>query len=305
MKDKIEWIDNIKGFGIICVVIGHITHFENSFIFLFHIPLFFFISGYLFNFKPTKTYFIGKTKHLLLPYFVYLTLILIPQMLIDKQPIIKIISRFLLGGRFLYTWTGVFWFTTCLFFTQQIINLLQKVNIKVISILMLIFLCSAYINSIYWNKNIPLNINVCLFSCPIFFLGYLMKDFIRNSNIHLAVIILSIGSIIVLSHIFPHIKLDMKNSDYGIPIVSFCLSIIIVLSFIFLFKKLHLGSSLGIFGKASMVIMYLHQPIHYIFTDFLHVTNQWFITIIAILIPLAFYYLFNKSTITKKYLLGA
>ena len=48
-----DFIDFLKGIGIILVVIGHVSQNEriNDFIYSFHMPLFFFISGFLFNYK--------------------------------------------------------------------------------------------------------------------------------------------------------------------------------------------------------------------------------------------------------------
>lgn len=53
-NDRIGWIDTLKGIAIMFVVLGHnpitSTHAKMyNVIFSFHIPLFFFISGYLFN----------------------------------------------------------------------------------------------------------------------------------------------------------------------------------------------------------------------------------------------------------------
>jgi fucose 4-O-acetylase-like acetyltransferase len=44
---RITWVDNLKALGIFLVVFGHIL--PNQYISSFHIPLFFFISGYLFD----------------------------------------------------------------------------------------------------------------------------------------------------------------------------------------------------------------------------------------------------------------
>lgn len=56
-KERIEYIDIAKGTGIILMVLGHIPAFSNNykfaykFIYAFHMPLFFIISGYLFAYK--------------------------------------------------------------------------------------------------------------------------------------------------------------------------------------------------------------------------------------------------------------
>ena len=54
-KQRIEWIDIAKGIGIIAVLIGHTNSgILRDEIYSFHIPLFIFLSGMLFN-GGTKT----------------------------------------------------------------------------------------------------------------------------------------------------------------------------------------------------------------------------------------------------------
>lgn len=43
--------DIVKGLGIIAIVLGHSCHFAIAFVYLFHLALFFFVSGYLYNEK--------------------------------------------------------------------------------------------------------------------------------------------------------------------------------------------------------------------------------------------------------------
>ena len=77
---RIDWIDTGKGFGIILVVFGHVirglvhgqlwmwsptSFFINGWIYAFHMPLFFFISG-LFLFRAAE-----KLQTLAYPYFVW------------------------------------------------------------------------------------------------------------------------------------------------------------------------------------------------------------------------------------------
>ena len=68
--NRIEWIDVAKGYGIIGVIIGHITTpYITVWIYTFHIPLFFFLSGYLFHPKCGFAEFCKrKIKTLLVPY---------------------------------------------------------------------------------------------------------------------------------------------------------------------------------------------------------------------------------------------
>lgn len=75
MERKI-WIDNLKVFGIFLVVLGHFTPnykeaFSSQYLYQFHMPLFFIISGFLAKeYRNTiKQNFLKICRRLLVPYF--------------------------------------------------------------------------------------------------------------------------------------------------------------------------------------------------------------------------------------------
>ena len=72
---KVNKVDSLKGFAIILVVLGHIASPLSSFIYSFHMPLFFIASGFFLN--PTnelKSEIIKSFKRLFKPFFIYLSL---------------------------------------------------------------------------------------------------------------------------------------------------------------------------------------------------------------------------------------
>ena len=75
---RVSWIDAVKGLGIALIVLGHIASVETPstlylYIYAFHVPLFFFVSGL--TLKPGRETFgamlMGKGRSLLVPYFFY------------------------------------------------------------------------------------------------------------------------------------------------------------------------------------------------------------------------------------------
>lgn len=70
-------IDIAKGIGIILVVAGHSMEWPKNFIYLFHMPLFFFLSGYCYNREYSnniysiKILFIKRIKSLYFPFIKY------------------------------------------------------------------------------------------------------------------------------------------------------------------------------------------------------------------------------------------
>ena len=57
---RLEWIDWMKALGIYLVVLGHFYSFGEKFIYVFHIPLFFLISGFLSRKEDDKRQFWRK-----------------------------------------------------------------------------------------------------------------------------------------------------------------------------------------------------------------------------------------------------
>ena len=65
MKQRIDWVDTAKGFTIIGTIISHCVEwgsFVRNFLFSFHMPLFFLLSGYTTKPVDNKKDLLLKTK---------------------------------------------------------------------------------------------------------------------------------------------------------------------------------------------------------------------------------------------------
>ncbi len=73
MNKRIEWIDAAKAIGIILVILGHSYDcYARGYLYGFHMPLFFFLSGLTFKLGEDKRRFFGKkAKGILIPYGIY------------------------------------------------------------------------------------------------------------------------------------------------------------------------------------------------------------------------------------------
>ncbi len=77
-KEKIQWIDMVRGGAILLVVIGHsgCPSLIYNFIYSFHMPLFFVISGYLYNYEKWNkklgftTFVLNRFVSYIKPYFI-------------------------------------------------------------------------------------------------------------------------------------------------------------------------------------------------------------------------------------------
>ena len=81
-KGRMDYIDIYRAFGIILMVMGHIGFGGkfDKFIHAFHMPMFFFISGFFYKEKVVdmRKYIINKAKKLMIPYFVFGGGVLLP-----------------------------------------------------------------------------------------------------------------------------------------------------------------------------------------------------------------------------------
>ena len=209
----INWINVLKGIGIILVVLGHLLvkdyPYVKPYIYMVHMPLFFIISGYLF--KPDsnfRSYFIKKFFAFGIPYLSFLfILFFIPSIFLEVRNVQLTFKSFLnvilhagIGGRYLGGFATVFWFITVLFTTQQIMNFIfNKFNKKIILIIVAGCLILAYLNSVFFPKFwLPLNMNVVAMSLPIFFIGYKFKAY-ENSPflVHISILLSILGSLLI------------------------------------------------------------------------------------------------------------
>lgn len=89
-KNRITFLDTAKGIGMICVILGHMENvFIDIIVFSFHMPLFFFLSGYFISQRKEWSNLIpAKAKHLIGPYLftgIAITLLSIPQAIVTHE----------------------------------------------------------------------------------------------------------------------------------------------------------------------------------------------------------------------------
>ena len=69
---RVGWIDIARGICMLAIIAGHFgVNWIGNIVFLFHLPVFFILSGYLFKDVPlTAGYIAKKFKTFMLPYFI-------------------------------------------------------------------------------------------------------------------------------------------------------------------------------------------------------------------------------------------
>ena len=188
MTRRLNYIDIAKGLGMLAIIWGHICckGWSNCLVYSFHIPLFFFISGMMFNREKYPT-FIGflkkRAKRLLIPYAIYSVvtwMIWVAFNMVFKRPVESIWQPLLQtliakgsGGFLVYN--VALWFVPCLLAVELMYYLLSKFKLGGVIFSFVIAALSMYFASIYgekYNHFWPWNLDSAFVALPFYALGH-------------------------------------------------------------------------------------------------------------------------------------
>lgn len=322
MKQKWEWIDVLKGIGILSVAYSHLYGgYFRDLLFTFHMPLFFLIGGFLFRPQPqTGAYLRKKTLHLLVPYAAFLVVLSLPMVYhaasdtgTSWQETATLAGNMTLGGRALTAWLAVFWFVTCFFAVQQLTNwLVSRLAPRQVRWVMALLAAGGFAQQLYFRDYWLIgNLDVVAMAAPLYFVGYEIKrlqvDWERGWALAAVIFFASAGCAALA--VTDLAKVDMKYALYGIPVFSFFAAIALTAVTASLAKRIAeiapFRGLLGHLGRASMTIMYLHIPVIYFFRQHEAMGKSPLILAAAILIPLAAHYLIALTPATRVLFAGS
>ncbi|WP_461673448.1 acyltransferase family protein [Priestia megaterium] len=272
MNNRINWVDMAKGIGIILVLLGHnsITKGLEQWIFSFHMPLFFFLSGLFFNYTKYLNFsdlLRKKSYALLVPYFIFSALSYLYWYFIRNnmgdstfnEPLKPLLGIFYSAGE--EPWmlhNPPLWFLTCLFMVEIIFFLVIKFtkNIKQVSIILISFSFIGYLSSIYLNIVIPWSIDTAITATVFFGLGYFYKKYKQDFKSKTSLLI--IAPALIVNLLFIKEKIDMSYNYYGNFFNFYIAAISGILVVILMSQILPKSRLLMYLGQNSLIIFALH-----------------------------------------------
>ncbi|WP_461453526.1 acyltransferase family protein [Mucilaginibacter sp.] len=234
-KKRVLWIDYAKFIGIFLVVFGHqaLPDTWGGTVFAFHMPLFFFISGFLFSFKKYNKYSVFFKKRiiqLIVPYFIFNVITYIFWLFIgrkfgaDSTRVISIytpvIGIFYGNGIKDYLVHGIaLWFLPCLFVTENIFFMVFKnKTVKTKWFLLACIALLGYLDYKYNPIRLPWSFDVAVVATTIYGVGNLTKDII-NKLMNLKTLVLAfvfvISTLLLLYIASINLVVNMNNNNYG------------------------------------------------------------------------------------------
>ena len=279
---RLDFIDTARGLSILAVIIGHIISKQaplleniNAFLYAFHLPLFFIISGFLFKADSSpKGFLLKKVKAYGIPYVFCSVVISCYYILIRAVDsgtgglgvyILWMIKNFIVQTRF-----TVLWFLSVLFFAEILLYfffVISKKKIVYMWIISVFFGISFMIYDICGLPALPWNIDTSFIVVPFLLFGFSLKKYnffnlkiVEVSQITLLFLIFGVTCVAVNTYMTGGGHMDMFASQYRfIPFVllaAFSLS----LFFLLLSRKITIRS-LRWLGANTMVFFAFHQAI--------------------------------------------
>lgn len=273
------WIDNIKGFAIFLVILGHTPISESNraiftWIYSFHMPLFFIVSGVLFSNKE-KNYLKFLKKNILALIVPYLIFQIINVIFYDSWnflfgnfiPPRRIINQ-ILGLFIQYRGTAYasgLWFLPCLFLMRNLLFLIEKISNKNKYIVIMILILTGIFYQLFINLPLPWYLDIVFINFIFLCIGYYFKEIIVNFDFKWYIIVL-----LMFLHLFStyfnyrihSFSTNLYWNQYGNILLFYMASITGSILWIVLFKKFISKSNLLTYiGKNSIVFYALHQGI--------------------------------------------
>lgn len=336
-KKRLTWVDVTKGFLMILVVIGHYPGELDfpfiTYIYWFHMPAFFLLSGLFFKElnedQDTKVTIKKRFLQLMVPYLFFLfaiTTVRYGMELVagnfDISWYLQDLLKLVIAGRFARGAYGVFWFVTTLFFTYLLFMMMTKYLSRVKQIgLLIVFYIVAHLESVFAmqyisgapdeaSQTIPMlwNLDVVLMAIVYFALGYYAKSIWMNitKSWLIGALIVAITAIITDKLGFIDYHLSMKFLRYDHLLLDLVIPIAFIIVILGLFQRITAILSLDWLAKIekhSITIMYLH-----IFTDI--ILNDYFqygiigFTTLGLIIPIIASIAIQKMIPYGKFFLG-
>lgn len=272
-RQRLEWVDMAKGYGILAIIVSHVFtgHSISQWLFTFHVPLFFFLSGFLFrNEKPFRSFLAGKVRRMLIPYFAL------------ALPIV--FAEAALGGSSAGFWQRVseyafqvviqrrlwpIWFLACLF----VLELMAYGLTRYITNGWLLALAGAALGALgvaYAEQGgpiLPWNLDACFSVMPFFLAGFLLNRYGLLSKVPasgwkswLVFALLGVGNLALgwrcIRGEVP--VLNVFANQYGVPLISY-LCAFFGIAMVLVASRWMTAAPIRYLGKNSLLYFVWHQ----------------------------------------------
>lgn len=299
-----------RGVGILLVVLAHIVAGpQNRYIYLFHMPLFFLLSGMAAcKFSAWDLKSIAKRLIFLISPAVCAVLIVF--LLARINPLCFDVEFFKFSGcaRFVFGdggFSGVFsafWFIPSIAICYLLFFVTKKLPTPYLLVFLFLFV-SLFFKYLVGLTYIPTLILSAIYGFQFFLVGYLISyRFVQRLEFWFVLMAL----VFFLVAFLFDLDLDLAARNYGVPVFSSLLGLVFSLFFVKIIQFISYSPgflrSFSFFGQASLFILLYHQAIH-LAVDYLFPELPVFIIfLISFFVPVMFFYILSGRSKYFRYL---
>lgn len=245
-SNRINWIDWAKSICMFFVILGH-CHIKDSqilivqYIYSFHMPLFFMLSGILCKSSFSLTSLKKDIRFLLIPYVVYGSmLILFHSVTSHTYNFFYLYTNILVLLKGYDASVGPIWFLFALFFIKQFFYCCKAILKRHYYIYMFIFVISffpvVFIRT--YNVHLPFFLGSAFCGLPFFLIGNMSKNFLNKEilflNKRLLFLLIALTFVISSALCYYNGAIDISSCSYGTNIFIFYIDSLLGCSFLIL-----------------------------------------------------------------------
>lgn len=300
MAQRLDYLDIVKGIGILLVIIGHCQLGRiaciHSIIYSFHMPLFFFLSGVCFSNKYTFLALAKKRfRQMVLPTFWF-----------------SLISILVVDGLELqvewWDWSNHFpfalWFLPILYITELLAWLIcNKITNKVgLAIFLFLLLLVPHLLT---HFSIDLFYSIAAIPSALFFylIGYSLKKIVCEFNFRINVVGLLLAALNVIIVRYGHVSVELASGHVSPFLIAELAAFAGFFSCLCFSKELTYGGGkyklkqiLIWLGQNSLCLMLVHQLIKEVLDKYVlsFIDSNFIVIVLQVLLTLVFSVLITR-----------
>lgn len=297
---RIHWVDIAKGFFIIAIVLGHIFNsgYLRNWLFSFHVPAFFFLSGYCFKHKhDLRKFILKKLRTIVVPYITFSVLSIFVFFAASKiMPEIKSMMECDIAENILtmlygnskpdvMKYNSPLWFLPCLFSVTMLAygveHLVDKINVKVRYLAMLLSVIIGIVINSNEEVRLPWHIETASAMLVWFLLGISVHDYfvifkhgmkpVLDNQAILSIVFILVGGGLSF---FNCRTVGVRNDHYGIIPIYYLSALLGLTGFVLLSRFIRKNKLLEYIGKNSLAILVTHKFPILLFQEMIPLTKE-------------------------------
>ncbi len=292
-KEECNYLDVARFIGIYLVILGHFPFNESNvffekLIYAFHMPLFFFISGYLHKDTMFSLPILKKILYsLIVPYIIYNVVFIVPHFIrYDFSIIVEDLKNICLVR---FPANIPTWFFVSLFWVKVFSMFCKSKQMYII--ISLLCVVALYINNFFPYPE-TFGIKAAFAAFPFFVIGFLLKDkpfkLIKPKySTFIFIIVLFLLIVFVNKYGYVNMYLGIFKSI----VFYFAIGAIVSIAIVYLSNFLPLKNNIiKTVSRGTMLIVGTHWIIIVFFTHFTPNLNFVFSVVISLIITLLYYF---------------